>query len=305
MTKIEWVRNSDGTAGRTWNPIVGCGIVSPGCTHCYAMRMAARIERMGTAPHYAGTTKTVNGKPVWTGKVALAPEHILTLPLRTKKPTTWFVNSMSDLFHEDVPVEWIDPVFATMALSPLHTFQCLTKRPDRMRAYMSDCSSYGRILHAADPLRAQRPALCGVPISNPRMATFWPHLWLGTSVERQKEADERMPHLVETLAAVRFVSAEPLLGPIDLTPWLDRINWVIVGAESGHGSRPVRIDWVRGIIEQCSAAGVACFVKQLGSRPIWNRDDTNTYLRDRKGGNPDEWPASLRIRQMPKAELRP
>lgn len=287
MTKIEWVRNSDGTAGRTWNPIVGCSIVSPGCTHCYAMRMAARIERMGTAPHYAGTTKTVNGKPVWTGKVALAPEHILTLPLRTKKPTTWFVNSMSDLFHPDVPDEWIDPVFAAMGMSDRHAYQVLTKRPDRMRQYFDDRRDGDPWAEAADEV-AKMIGLEDCPYVVEPWQLPLDNVWLGTSVERQKEADERMPHLVETLAAVRFVSAEPLLGPIDLTPWLDRIDWVICGGESGPGARPMHPDWARSLRDQCVAAGVKFFFKQHGAwAPFYDRDvddpDWRTVPREEHG----------------------
>lgn len=131
MSKIEWTE-------QTWNPVVGCSILSPGCIHCYAMRMAARIERMGSASHYAGTTKIVNGKPVWTGKIAPAPEHILFEPLRRLKPTMYFVNSMSDLFHEDLPDEEIDRVFAIMALTKQHTYQILTKRAGRMAAYFEE-----------------------------------------------------------------------------------------------------------------------------------------------------------------------
>lgn len=145
MTKIEWTE-------KTWNPIVGCSIVSPGCTNCYAMKMAARLEAMagdglddngyavrGTGPldHYRGTTKRSKAGAVWTGKVALAPDHIITAPLRRRKPTMYFVNSMGDLFHEDVPDEWIDRVFAVMTMCPQHTFQVLTKRSARMLDYVS------------------------------------------------------------------------------------------------------------------------------------------------------------------------
>jgi protein gp37 len=129
-SKIEWTE-------RTWNPIVGCSVVSPGCTNCYAMKMAARIEAMGNQARYRGTTKKVNGNSVWTGKLAIAPDATISEPLRRRKPTTYFVNSMGDVFHEDLPDEWIDRVFAVMALSPRHTFQVLTKRAGRMRAYVS------------------------------------------------------------------------------------------------------------------------------------------------------------------------
>jgi len=271
-SRIEWTE-------ATWNPIVGCSIVSPGCTHCYAMRMAARIEAMARAgrlddegdvvrgakrlAHYDGLTKTVKKKAVWTGKVALAPEHILLKPLRRRKPTMWFVNSMSDLFHEDLPDEWIDRVFAVMALCPQHTFQVLTKRSKRMRDYLTTVAhephrnTVRRFAGAFSTLRTPLPKDFNVPL---------PNVWLGVSAERQQEADERIPDLLATPAAVRFVSAEPLLGALDLTPWLTGVlDWVIVGGESGPGARPMHPDWVRSIRDQCVSAGVAFFFKQWGA----------------------------------------
>lgn len=233
MTAIEWTE-------RTWNPIVGCSIVSPGCTHCYAMRMAARLEAMAVAngarildgetrpeplSHYLGTTKPSKAGPVWTGKVAMAPDRVLTEPLRRQKPAMWFVNSMGDLFHEDVPDDWIDRVFAVMALCPQHTFQVLTKRSARMRAYVVGPWPQrvaSTILHMPRSLVSGEEALR--PLGN-RMAEHdpeyvrWPlpNVWLGVSAERQAEADARIPDLLATPAAVRFVSCEPLLGPVDLT----------------------------------------------------------------------------------------
>lgn len=141
-SKIEWTEH-------TWNPIIGCSIVSPGCSNCYAMTMARRLELMGQE-RYAGLTKMVNGNAVWTGKLALAPEKTLLEPLRRKKPTTWFVNSMGDLFHEDCPDEWIDHVFAIMLVTPKHIYQVLTKRSARMRAYCSSNEAMGRILSIAN-----------------------------------------------------------------------------------------------------------------------------------------------------------
>jgi protein gp37 len=216
-TTIEWTQE-------TWNPIVGCSIVSPGCTNCYAMQMAARIEAMGNQPRYAGTTRKVNGNVVWTGKLALAPEATLLAPLKRKKPTTYFVNSMGDLFHEDCPNEWIDRVFAVMALCPQHTFQVLTKRAGRMREYCRNARvrAPGFVEHACGI--AQK--IPGLDTSSMRYLDIvykvgadypLPNVWLGVSTERQQEADERIPLLLQTPAAVRFVSAEPLLGPIDLT----------------------------------------------------------------------------------------
>jgi protein gp37 len=294
MTAIEWT-------DKTWNPIVGCSVVSPGCTNCYAMNMAARLERIGVA-HYDGTTQPSKAGPVWTGKLALAPEHILLEPLRRKKPAMWFVNSMGDLFHEDVPFEWIDRVFAVMALAPQHTFQVLTKRSARMRDYFvhsgkkdqagevaEDVRVAMTVLAATPSRREMAPALKSIPLGKYCQRVAWPlpNVWLGVSAEDQRRADERIPDLLATPAAVRFVSAEPLLGPIDFTTehlrdlcggrypfpmlkreWrttrMDLIDWVIVGGESGPGARPMHADWARAIRDQCVAAEVPFFFKQWG-----------------------------------------
>lgn len=305
-SKIEWT-------DATWNPIVGCSVVSPGCTNCYAMRQAHRIEAMtaelvhhgkGGAPQYNGTTKIVNGNAVWTGKIGFASNEVLLAPLRRKKPTTYFVNSMSDLFHESVPDEWIDKVFAVMALTPQHTYQILTKRSARMRQWFS--------ADRADSVGlAMLTIVDRIPHGHRRVP--WPlsNVWLGVSTERQKEADERIPDLLATPAAVRFISAEPLLEQIDLrnhrvcdqcgnTPYKlfsgdplcpqpmpihdafqcplhwwpsdgcdgvlkTGIDWVIVGGESGPGARPMHPDWARSIRDQCAAAGVLFFFKQWGT----------------------------------------
>lgn len=291
-SSIEWTE-------ATWNPVAGCSIVSPGCTNCYAMKMAARIEAMSAkerrATHYDGLTKPSKAGAVWTGKMAVAPEHILTLPLRWKRPRRIFVNSMSDLFHEDVAEETIDRVFAVMALAPHHTFQVLTKRASRMRGYMAGNAVRDSAMAAGSP---------------------WPlpNVWLGVSAEDQRRADERVPLLLGTPAAVRWVSAEPLLGPLDLARYLpctvcrDRgyiiqnpfavygvraepcarcrhaaeaegkiiepggfarkigaLNWIVAGGESGPGARPPHPDWFRSLRDQCAAAGVPYFFKQWGA----------------------------------------
>ena len=261
MSKIEWT-------GKTWNPIVGCSVVSPGCTNCYAMKDAWRFHHNSATPHYRDTAKRVNGKAVWTGKVALAPDHILLEPLRRKKPTTWFVNSMGDLFHESVPDEWIDRVFAVMAHAPQHQFQILTKRARRMREYLSG-DALRRVARAANRIRTV-DGLIGWPL---------PNVWLGVSTEDQKRADERIPDLLATPAAVRFISAEPLIGPIKLKEvlggdWLASgksgerrgLDWVIVGGESGKGARPMHPDWARALRDQCASAGVPFFMKQMTKR---------------------------------------
>jgi len=224
----------------TWNPIVGCSIVSPACTNCYAMSVAAMIERAsGGRTHYAGTTKIVNDKPVWTGKLVMAPEHIVTNPLRWKRPRRVFVNSMSDLFHEDMPEAWIDRVFAIMALAPQHTFQVLTKRPERMRAYVSAPATVQRVYAMVCDIALARKLDWTVgglrehdahaPPGERGFFDAWPlsNVWLGVTAEDQTRADERVPLLLATPAAIRFVSAEPLLGSIDF-------NWIDIEAPLRH-----------------------------------------------------------------------
>jgi protein gp37 len=223
MTQIEWT-HMPGFKGETWNPVVGCQIVSKGCTNCYAMRQAARLlDGNVKTPHYAGTTKRVNGQAVWTGKIGIAPDAAFTAPLRAKAPRCYFVNSMGDLFAEGVPDDAIDRALAVMALTPQHRYLILTKRPDRMRAWFEgverraaendlDPSDY-LLTHCIDDAWWSRVrASCA----------DWPllNVWLGVSVEDQAAADSRIPDLLATPAAVRFISAEPLLGPVWLEPWL-------------------------------------------------------------------------------------
>lgn len=308
-TAIEWTEES-------WNPIVGCSIKSPGCKHCYAMSKARRIEAFNDAarakgnkapsPQYDGTTHQVNGHPVWTGKLAMAGDHILLAPLKRKKPTTYFVNSMGDLFHEDCPDEWIDRVFDVMehvdywtgseVPSLRHTYQILTKRAERMCSYVT--ARYAKKQHYADQFKnCPTPEMRDSPAArDARMRAqpeFWKNIWLGVSAERQIEADERIPLLLQTPAAVRFISAEPLLGPIDLTsiawgkdhvrfPESDdisdafsalhpiegrKLDWIITGGESGPGARPMHPDWPRSLRDQCEAAGMLdrFFFKQWGN----------------------------------------
>ncbi|MCJ2128325.1 phage Gp37/Gp68 family protein [Methylobacterium sp. E-045] len=293
MSKIEWTE-------KTWNPIVGCSVVSPGCTNCYAMTMAARLERMGTE-RYRGLTKPSKAGAVWTGETRLV-EETLTEPLRRRKPTMWFVNSMSDLFHESAPDAWIDRVFAVMALCPQHTFQVLTKRSARMRAYLSSDETAGRLTralsHGIDGIGSLSIVSCHDGLSGFQL----PNVWLGVSTEDQRRADERVPDLLATPAAVRFVSAEPLLGPIDFRnipypsppedegrrgsaldghevaglvgnciAYIPALDWIIVGGESGPGARPMHPAWARSIRDQCARAGVPYFFKQWGA---WS-EDTN------------------------------
>ena len=264
MSKIEWTE-------ATWNPIAGCSVVSPGCTNCYAMRQAHRLASNPATPHYAGTTQMSRGGPVWTGKIGVAPDKVLTAPLRRRKPTTYFVNSMSDLFHEAVLDEVIDRVFAVMALRPQHRFQILTKRPDRMRGYVSSLHAMvvteGRVETAAEDMIEAMGYDGGGASSRVFEAVHdgLTNVWLGVSVEDQRRADERIPHLQAMPAAVRFLSCEPLVGPVNLEHFLSGIDWVIVGGESGPGARPMHPDWARTIRDQCKAAGVPFFFKQWGA----------------------------------------
>lgn len=306
-TGIQWT-------DATWNPVVGCSVISPGCKRCYAMKLASRIERMTPGTHYAGTTQMTKAGAVWTGKLAQAPDHLLFQPMRWKRPRTIFVNSMSDLFHEAVPDAWIDRVFAVMALCPQHRFQVLTKRSARMRGYMTAHTqegwmtghACGRVASEVEDLR--KSDLCramglgpnGVgptPHGEPG-ATWWPlpNVWLGVSTEDQQRADERIADLLATPAAVRFISAEPLLESIDLTRlrrerregygpghtdalrgWTRgdghgyrefdapaKLDWVIVGGESGKDARPMNPQWARDLRDQCEAASVPFFFKQWG-----------------------------------------
>jgi protein gp37 len=295
-SKIEWT-------DATWNPMLGCDKISPGCKNCYAIK---DVHRMAGNPNpkiaaaNQGLTVIEGGHPNWTGEVRFLPER-LTIPLRRKKPTRYFVDSLSDLFHEGFTWPQIEHVFDVMKRTPRHTYQILTKRAENME----DFARYFSLSN-------------GEPLSN---------VWLGVSAETQKHADERIPHLLRTPAAVRFVSLEPLLGPISLQDFLPGrvnphwsghaddcpysywgLNWVIVGGESGPGARPCETDWIRDILRQCKDAGVPCFVKQLGADPLLPRNTIlhprarrTLKLRDRKGGNMEEWPADLRVREMPRA----
>lgn len=272
--KIEWTDRSD------WNAVRGCSRCSEGCRHCYAEIIAGRF--CGPGEPFDGFAKrmpTERGSVArWTGKVQLIEER-LTLPLRWKKPARIFANSMFDMFHEDLPEDDIDRLFDVMEKAEQHTFQVLTKRSAGMRDY------FERLMF--------RKYLDKYPL---------PNMWLGVSVE-DREHLSRIDDLRATPAAVRFISIEPLLeriGKIDLTG----IHWVIVGGESGPGARPFYISWAYEIVAQCQADGVACFVKQVGPHPHRFHDVSgNTYIQammDRKGGDPEEWPAELRVREFPK-----
>jgi len=239
---IEWTE-------ATWNPVTGCTRVSSGCDHCYAVAMSRRLGAMGSSK-YKGLVNP--GKSHFNGEVRYHTDS-LSIPLERKSPTLYFVNSMSDLFHDRVPNDFVRKVFEVMEIAEHHTFQILTKRPLRMMRILNELK-----------LRSGR-RLCDDPLIN---------VWLGTSVENQETADDRIPLLQQTPAAVRFLSCEPLLAQVSIKPFLSRtrtstsspIHWVIVGGESGPKSRPMKTDWVRTIQTDCAKAGVAFFFKQWGGR---------------------------------------
>ncbi len=322
-TTIQWT-------DRTWNPVRGCSRVSPGCVHCYAERQAARFAgpmvryadppipglHLAPAPPFAGFVHKVNGHAAWTGKVELI-ESKLEEPLHWKKPCRVFVNSMSDLFHESLPDEAIDQVFAVMALCPHITFQVLTKRAERMRNYFAP----GTFRDALIATRAKEVSVSVVPFKLPSAAVFdarrvargeswefvtWPlpNVWLGVSVE-SKAYLERIDVLRETPAAIRFVSLEPLLEDLGEINFKG-IDWAIIGGESGPDARPFDIAWPRRIIPQCRRDGVAPFMKQVGHRPqfrVSNVDPPQSYYCERDplhGGDPEDWPLWMRVREFPR-----
>ena len=273
-TKIEWTN-------ATWNPITGCTLVSEGCRNCYAAELA--VGRLQHHPSRAGLARrNAEGAAKFTGEVRFN-EGWLDQPLRWTKPRRIFVCAHGDLFHENVPYAWIDRVFAVMALSPQHVFQVLTKRPERMRDYFEPYCQ-----RRADGLGN---AVLELGYTGPLETLQWPlpNVWLGVSVEDQATADARIPLLLDTSAAKRWISAEPLLGPLDVnwavtrnrlemasgflkrgffSPGLEKLrslDWVVVGGESGRGARPMHPDWARDLRDQCAAAEVAFFFKQWGA----------------------------------------
>lgn len=259
---IEW-------CDATWNPIVGCSWASPGCDNCYAARMAHRLGSNPATPQFAGLTGA-DGK--WTGETRFVQGQLVKL-YTWRKPKRIFVCSMGDLFHPSVPFAWIDKVFAVMALATQHTFMVLTKRPERMREYLTDFSTArndgrGEAVMKID--KSMPLELLSLPI---------PNVWLGVTAENQRLLNYRVSILKKTPAAKRFVSLEPLLEEVTFrwAPWkpfgacctdhldgLRDLDWIICGGETGPGARPMSPDWVCGLRDQCKAAGVPFFFKQWG-----------------------------------------
>ncbi len=322
-TKIEWTDS-------TWNPLVGCSRVSKGCVNCYAEGIAYRFSKQKDSPFF-GTAKMATSGPVWTGKVNLNTKALLQ-PWNWTRGRRIFVNSMSDLFHESVPFETIALIFFLMSVTTRHTYQVLTKRPQRMLEFFLWALNEGQKVDEPDivePFTDLSKAFrilgsqahnwiddrIGDSMWHPLLKELgwewethdskfgtlgydncgpgWPYenIWLGVSVENQETADERIPLLCDTPAAVRFLSCEPLLGPVDVGLYLTRkhifgydplggIDWVIVGGESGRGARPMHPEWARAIRDKCAIAGVPYFFKQwgeFGPTPIGHIDDGTGY----------------------------
>ena len=298
LSKIEWT-------DVTWNPVTGCTKVSQGCKNCYAETVAKRFwkDRKFTD--------------------VVCHEDRLEQPLHWKKPRMIFVNSMSDLFHEDVPFEFIDRIMTMIAYTN-HIYQVLTKRPKRMLEYFSDSSLRLRLKIYIENLGNKRGYKTKLGDLDP--LTLLDNLWLGVSVEDQKTANERIPILLETPAAVRWISAEPLLSSIDIREYLhdsnclikengncncsepreDHLDWVVVGGESGPKARECNVFWISDIVGQCKKASIPVFVKQLGSKGVFEKDDGvilgAKIIIDGKGKNDkiEDFPEYLKIRQYPR-----
>ncbi|MCB2085553.1 MAG: phage Gp37/Gp68 family protein [Sphingomonadaceae bacterium] len=249
QSSIEWT-------DLTWNPVVGCSIESAGCKNCYAMRMAARLQAMGHEK-YEGLTKRSKRGAVWTDRVRCHEESI-EIPLNWKKPRRVFVNSMSDLFHPDVPSDFVRRIWAVMRQTPQHHYQILTKRPHRMAQLLKEISPR--------------------PLGN---------VWLGTSVEDQRVVG-RIDHLRDVPASIRFISFEPLIGDVGNID-LSGIHWAIVGGESGPRARSMDSEWVENILDQCLDSGTAFFFKQWGGV---NKKKTGRLLHGREW---NEWPEFERV----------
>jgi len=291
-TKIQW-------CDETWNPIVGCSRISEGCQNCYAAT-AAKSARLQQFNQY----KLVGN---WDGSVQFVESQLLK-PLGWKQPKKIFVCSMADIFHKSVPDEWVDKMLAIAALCPQHTFQILTKRPARMMAYFSHPDRLTEINFQIskilkEPFEIYQSRLLKLPL---------PNVWLGVSVENQLAANTRIKFLTQTPAAVRFLSCEPLLERLNLSKWVfDRsetditpIDWVIVGGESGSGSRPCHLNWIRSIVDQCYQSNTPVFVKQLGSNAIdsvpINGGQAQHQIKtsDRKGSDISQF-TDINFRQFP------
>lgn len=323
---IEWT-------DEVWNPTTGCTRVSAGCDHCYAFELHDKRHLAWKRGSWDAAPAQYH-QPFSTVQLL---ESRLTQPLRWRTPRMVFVDSMSDLFHADVPDEYIAEAYAVEVAAYWHTFQTLTKRPERRRALLSNPAWRELVAEKAakhvNRLRGTEQVVLGPHRTGYRSRSYlatvhmarWSegkprNQWEGVSVEDQRAADTRIPELLATPAAVRFLSCEPLLGAVDLDWWLwdrpdgmyiqPRIDWIITGGESGPHARPTDVEHIRSVVRQCQSAGVPVFVKQLGSMPCVGQVETAAgsdvfepdlvKLRDRAGGDPSEWPEDLRVREWPR-----
>lgn len=320
-SSIEWLQGPDGKAGKTWNPLAGCSYQSPGCLNCYAMGMAVRLPTMGLHK-YDGTAvrKPGSKRPQWTGQINLGTIADMDLPLTWAKPKMVFVNSMSDLFHANVPTAFIDQVFVTMWAAQWHTFQVLTKRIERAALYLDDRDLPERLaIEALAMMRRRDPEKARIMSVDDFIADLTgplPNVLIGPSIEDQERANERLPFAdrIGKLGWRVMISAEPLLGdvnfgllrrptdddyrgwgedgPIDfvITKRAQNIAWLIVGGESGNLARPCHLEWIAAIVKQCERAGVPVFVKQTGKLVLISNDQASEWPND--GGDliyPRNW----------------
>lgn len=305
----------------TWNPIRGCSRVNASCINCYAEAVAIRFSGPGLAYEGLVRMSKKDGSPLgWNGKVRRIDSHVLD-PCRWGRPRRVFVNSMSDLFHEDLPFEDIAVIFGVMAAAPTHTFQVLTKRPQRALDFFAwaieqdaglteqqlDGAARGR-LHCLSAALAweidhgdsdSKASLHRKWAAEPVGPWPLPNVHMGVSVGNQAEADEFVPLAIRYPASLVWVSQEPQHGLVVYSEeWLSKIRWIVVGGESGPGARPFHIDWARTTLAQGARAKVPVFVKQLGADP-WTQDQRMRPLKDKAGGDPAEWPRDLQIQEFP------
>lgn len=260
MTGSQWWDQS-------WNPVTGCTPVSAGCANCYAAAMHRRFSK----------------RPF--SEVVCHPER-LELPLRWKKPRRVFVNSMSDLFHPDVPDDFLDLVFLFMAAARNHKLVTLTKQAERMRDYLGSQETFNGLAGMMTSVVAQGKAKMTAQWKDDGLdGVQFPNVYLGVSAENKDAAEERIPHLLQTPAARRIVSLEPLLGPVDVSPWIGRLDGLLIGAETGRKKRPCQDDWIRSLVQQGANLPIL-WVKQLSG-----------------GADMDRWPADLRVRRWSDATL--
>lgn len=330
-SKISWT-------DETLNVVIGCEKVSAGCANCYAIPTTHR----GMAEQHKGVTKAIRSGLDWNGEINLVP-HRLFIPCRQQRPRRIFVNSLSDLWHKNVSPSFLAALYGVALSTPRHTYQILTKRPERMREWYRWMDSFhvdthsdgfpGAVAHAFSEALAIDLQLEAEGKGKAEFHSEWcggdqetftwppPNVHLGITVEDQEAAEERIPILLDTPASVRWLSVEPILERVDLRPWLTELDWIVVGGESGTGARACDVDWIRDIVDQCQDIGTPVFVKQMGVLPYDSNAELvkgsaafNTRLGhladgeacwpllDNKGGELEDMPIEIRVREFPAPE---